>query len=44
MNLGLWPIRIVPTRRGHMTCLACGLVMVGTIAALAHAGRCGGRR
>ncbi len=25
----LWPIRIVPTRRGRFACLACGLLMAG---------------
>ncbi len=32
-----WPIRIVPTRWGRFTCAVCGLVVAGTIAALAHA-------
>ena len=34
-----WPIRIVPTRWGRFVCLTCGLVVAGTIAALAHACR-----
>ncbi len=39
-----WPIRILPTRWGRFACLACGLVVTGALAALAHAAFERGRR